>query len=193
MQQSLSSDRKYVIYRTTNLVNGKSYVGKHETYNLDDGYMGSGKLLKRAMKKYGRENFKTEILEVYDNERDMNLAERILVVVDPDISYNLCPGGQGGFGYINNHPKAKEWSKINSSKGGPKTEEGRKLQLEGCRKGGRAAVKFLKGCRNGMLGKHHSEETKEKIRNSHNPFSHPRKPRGPYKKCQFIEGQITRA
>lgn len=45
----------YFIYCTTNMVNGKIYVGKHKTTRLNDGYIGSGKLLKHAINKYGRE------------------------------------------------------------------------------------------------------------------------------------------
>ena len=39
----------------------------------------------------------------------MNVAEKILVVIDSEVSYNLCPGGKGGFGYINNHPNKNKW------------------------------------------------------------------------------------
>ena len=91
----------YVIYKTTNLVNGKFYIGKHQTNDLNDGYIGSGKLLQRAIKKYGLDQFKTEILEICPTEDHMNLAEKIYVVVDREVSYNLCSGGKGGFGYIN--------------------------------------------------------------------------------------------
>lgn len=91
----------YTIYKTTNLVNGKFYIGKHQTSDLNDGYVGSGKLLKRAITKYGSDNFKTEILELCPTEAHMNLAEKIYVVLDQEVSYNLCPGGYGGFGYIN--------------------------------------------------------------------------------------------
>ena len=101
----------YSIYKITNLVNGKYYIGKHQTENLDDGYPGSGKLLKRARKKYGDENFITEILYVYDEEWKMNLAEKILVVVDYEVSYNMCPGGQGGFGYIRQHVDYEKWTR----------------------------------------------------------------------------------
>jgi hypothetical protein len=101
----------YTIYKTTCLINGKFYIGKHQTKNLDDGYFGSGKVLLWAIKKYGMINFTTEIIAVYDTEQQMNLAEQILVVLDSEISYNLCKGGQGGFGYINNHGKKSEWSK----------------------------------------------------------------------------------
>lgn len=91
----------YIIYKTTNTINGKFYIGKHKTKCLDDGYMGSGKILKHAISKYGVENFHREILYSCKTEREMNLFEKILVVPDPEINYNLCPGGHGGFGYIN--------------------------------------------------------------------------------------------
>lgn len=65
--------------------------------------MGSGKFLRRAIKKYGQDAFVKEILDIFSSEREMNLAEKILVVIDREVSYNLCPGGQGGFGFINDH------------------------------------------------------------------------------------------
>ena len=94
----------YTIYRVTNIINGKTYTGMHKTNNLNDGYMGSGKLIKRAISKYGTENFKKEILFVFDNEDEMNAKESELVTeefVKEDTNYNLCPGGKGGWGYIN--------------------------------------------------------------------------------------------
>lgn len=93
----------YTIYKTTNLINGKFYIGKHQTKDLNDGYIGSGKLLKRAINKYGLDNFHTEILHVCESEKQMNTLEKILVVPDPELNYNLCPGGHGGFGFINNN------------------------------------------------------------------------------------------
>jgi len=90
----------YTIYKTTNRINGKFYIGKHQTKNLDDGYLGSGKLLKRAITKYGIEHFSKQILHIFDNEAHMNAKEKELVVISEQ-SYNLCPGGKGGFGYIN--------------------------------------------------------------------------------------------
>lgn len=51
--------KKYhLIYKTTNLLNGKIYIGKHTTTNKEDNYLGSGIKLINAIKKYGRENFK---------------------------------------------------------------------------------------------------------------------------------------
>ena len=92
----------YVIYKTTNKTNNKIYIGKHQTTDVNDGYLGSGKLIRRAIAKYGISNFTKEILFVFDNASDMNNKEKELVVVSEE-TYNLCPGGQGGFGYINNN------------------------------------------------------------------------------------------
>ena len=86
----------YYIYKITNLINGKIYIGQHTTSNLDDGYMGSGKILIRAIKKYGVENFRKEIQGFYENESELNYVERMLVdqtFVDRPDTYNLTLGG----------------------------------------------------------------------------------------------------
>lgn len=96
----------YIIYKITNKINGKIYIGKHKTTNINDGYMGSGKHLKRSQQKYGIENFNKEILFVFDNENDMNIKEKELVTLEfclREDTYNICVGGNGGFSYINNN------------------------------------------------------------------------------------------
>lgn len=90
----------FIVYKITNNVNKKYYIGKHQTKNINDGYMGSGKLIIRAIRKYGIENFTKEILHVFESEEEMNDKEKELVVISEE-TYNLCEGGKGGFGYIN--------------------------------------------------------------------------------------------
>ena len=51
----------FYLYQIINKLNDKIYVGVHKTDNLNDGYMGSGKILNRAIKKYGVENFEKDI------------------------------------------------------------------------------------------------------------------------------------
>jgi len=107
----------YTVYKITNKINDKFYIGVHATKNVDDSYMGSGKLIKRAIAKYGIDNFHKEILFVFDNEPDMLEKEKEFVVLS-EMSYNLCEGGKGGFGYINRSsiPKFKDRSHSDKSK-----------------------------------------------------------------------------
>jgi len=86
-------------YKTTNTINDKSYYGKHSTTNLEDGYLGSGLNLSRAIKKYGREVFTTEILFFYENTEELNNAEKELIteeMINSNTTYNIAVGGQGG-------------------------------------------------------------------------------------------------
>ena len=101
----------YTVYKTTNNLNGKYYIGKHRTLDLNDGYMGSGKLLKRAINKYGIENFTKEVLHIFESEEEMNAKEKELVVISEQ-TYNLNEGGYGGFGYINSKGLNKENLKL---------------------------------------------------------------------------------
>jgi hypothetical protein len=108
----------YTIYKITNRLDGKIYIGKHQTKDLNDGYMGSGKHLKYAQTKYGIDNFEKEILFKFDNEADMNAKEAELVTEEfclREDTYNLCPGGKGGWGYLNSNGlnnASKNWFEI---------------------------------------------------------------------------------
>lgn len=86
------------IYKIINRQNGRWYIGK--TNGRDPNYMGSGKLLKQAYAKYGKENFEKIILETCSTEQELNLREQHWITAsgalsDP-LSYNLAEGGSGG-------------------------------------------------------------------------------------------------
>jgi hypothetical protein len=104
----------YLIYKITNIKTNKFYIGAHRTTDIDDKYMGSGVYLKRAQKKYGIENFKKEILCVFDNEHDMFNKEAELVNLHEN-SYNLMNGGQGGWTYARSKITSDSYKKISAT------------------------------------------------------------------------------
>lgn len=94
----------YLIYKITNIINNKIYIGKHQTENKDDNYMGSGKLLNRAIEKYGLDKFTKEILFECNSLEEMN--EKEAEIVDEEFvarldTYNVKLGGQGGWDFCN--------------------------------------------------------------------------------------------
>ena len=96
--------KHYLIYQTINLINGKIYIGKHETINIEDEYFGSGNLIRAAINKYGLENFVKTILFELQNEEEMNLLEKCVVTqefCDREDTYNINVGGDGGWDYVN--------------------------------------------------------------------------------------------
>jgi hypothetical protein len=166
----------YTIYKTTNLINGKIYIGKHKAENINDDYLGSGKHLGHAIEKYGIENFKKEIIFVFDNEAEMNAKEAELVTeefVKEDTNYNLCPGGKGGWGYINSNS-------LNTYEGKPELDKWKLVNLAGpalhnkLKKDPDFKLKYNSSISNSLknyyeendshwIGKKHTEETKQKI------------------------------
>lgn len=91
----------HVVYKTTNLFNNKIYVGLHSTDDVDDGYLGSGFILKQAIKKYGRAMFHREILAVLRDREQARELEATIVdreFIERSDTYNLKEGG-GGAGY----------------------------------------------------------------------------------------------
>lgn len=124
------------IYLTTNLINGKKYIGQHNG-SIKDDYLGSGVLLVKAIKKYGKENFKKEILEEC-NITELDEKEKYWITYynafEDENFYNLAKGGQKGDGweaarrYFQQHPEEaqevyqrnyqnlKEWQRNNPDK-----------------------------------------------------------------------------
>lgn len=85
------------IYKTTNLINHKIYIGQHKCSYFDTKYYGSGKLLKKAINKYGISNFNCLLLEECFSEEELNEKEMYYIALykstQPDIGYNLSDGG----------------------------------------------------------------------------------------------------
>lgn len=98
-RNDISINKKYnYLYVITNIINNKIYVGVHRTDCLNDGYMGSGKLIKRAIEKYGKENFKMEIISFFKTYLEALDAEKTIVTeefIEKDNVYNLKEGGFG--------------------------------------------------------------------------------------------------
>ena len=125
----------YCIYKITNLINSKTYIGQHKYKKLDDNYMGSGKLIKLAIKKHGIENFKKEILEFdIPNVELANDWEQMYILFERakgKSEYNIANGGNGT---------------------GTVSEKTRRKISE--------AKKVIESC---IKGKHHTEETKKRM------------------------------
>lgn len=95
-----------IIYKTTNLVNNRFYIGKDKHNNPS--YMGSGKLLQQAISKYGLDNFKKEILETCTTESELNKREiHWIGKLRNSACYNIANGGEGGDTFTNN-PRNEE-------------------------------------------------------------------------------------
>jgi len=166
------------VYKTTNLINGKFYIGvKTNSRHFDDGYFGSGFLLNKAIKKYGYKNFKKEILwhfgtaeECFEKESEIVTEEFVKL----DNTYNIALGGRGGnLGSLVNKKKSQKLKghkvseetkqkialsqKGNTSRRGKKWTEQSKKRLSNACKGRMAPNK----------GVPHSEEAKAKMRKPH--------------------------
>lgn len=145
------------VYMTTNLVNNKKYIGaKKSTYFRSD-YLGSGRKIKEAINEFGKNNFSVEIIERIDEESQDKLFEREYYwtnyynAVESEDFYNLRSGGNRSG--ISNET-FELMSKSQSKRVGPLSAMYGKGYL-------------LQGEKNGMYGKHHTEETRKKMRENH--------------------------
>lgn len=96
--KSLKEEKLYTLYKTTNNINNKFYIGVHNAFVADDDYLGSGVALKKAIIKYGRENFSKEIIQVFSDRNQAYNMEKLIVdyeFVQRKDTYNLNIGGTG--------------------------------------------------------------------------------------------------
>lgn len=160
----------YGIYKITNLLNGKMYIGQHTTEDLDDGYMGSGKIIKQAVKKYGIENFRKEWIMFCEDEEELNYWESVFVdetwVMRSD-TYNLQTGG--------NHWTLSEESrrKMSEARSGNKNPwYGKRRPEEHKRKQSETMKKKYGGGKHPHIGTHRSKETRSKISEARKGLRH---------------------
>lgn len=170
----MEKNKYFIIYKTTNLKNGKFYVGMHVTTKLDDGYLGSGKVLKNSVYYHGKENFKREIIEFCEDKESLSKREREIVnetLLSDQKCMNLIHGGVGGNGFKDEEHKKKffEAAKISSKERGNenlinllKTSETFRTKFSNTMKN--AMLEFHKNHDNSFKNKKHSEETKEKMK-----------------------------
>jgi hypothetical protein len=159
-------EKKYhFIYKTTNLINGKFYVGMHSTNDLNDGYLGSGDRLRRSIRRNGKDNFKLEILEFLPDRTSLSLREKELVNEDllkDLLCMNLSLGGQGGLNSIEHGIKLKEGASNYQKQRWQNSEYREKissmLRENMKRNHQQGKIKY-----DTTKGKKHTEETKRKI------------------------------
>lgn len=90
----------HFVYETTNLVNGKKYIGKHscKCEIEEDNYLGSGRLILKAISKYGRKNFSRKIIKICDSAEEAFIEERNYIEVtkanENSAFYNIIEGGK---------------------------------------------------------------------------------------------------
>lgn len=167
---NIKENKKYhFTYKTTNLINNRYYLGMHSTNRLDDGYIGSGKRLYYELNKYGRKNFKFEILKQFNSREQLVEAETSLiseeVLKDPNC-LNMVVGSGGNVGKGGEHLGGDCWAAANKYW---KTEEGFKKKSETAKKVAKRRIQegtwnvFQKG-NQVWKGRKHTPETIEKMK-----------------------------
>lgn len=158
-----------IIYKTTNLVNDKIYIGKASNASKKNNYLGSGKQIKYAIMKYGKANFKRKIIDIAENKNDHIIKEIFWInffdARNRKIGYNILPGGNGGSVDISEETKRKISKQLTGRKLSKETKQKmRKPKSEETkRKIGAASKIFLKGRKNPK----HSE----RMKGENNPMS----------------------
>ncbi len=172
-----------IVYETTNILNNKIYVGCHSTDNIDDGYLGSGVAITRAIRKYGKGSFSRKIIHYTESIEEMYKIEAAIVdveFVERADTYNLKPGGYGGvIGTKHTEEMKKHLSEVklkfyenncHSMKGQKQTAQSCKNMSNGAK--GKIISKehrknlsdAVSGDKNFWFGKNLDEEHREKLR-----------------------------
>jgi len=162
----------FIVYQITNLVNGKIYIGVHQTEDPNDGYMGSGTVLRKAVQKYGEKSFHKKILHIYDNPTDMYSKERELVTesfIASKNTYNATSGGHGSWSHTKDHVTVKDnnGNTFNVHKTDPRYLSGELVFISTGRKHSettRMKISEIQKKNPPWLNRKHSAETIEKMK-----------------------------
>jgi len=192
----------YIVYQTTNLVNQKFYIGVHKQDFffpiLFDGYLGSGPLLKKAIKKYGEENFNRETLFVYYTPEEAYTKEAELVneaFVNRKDTYNLCGGGHGVSHFTEDHKKKLSESKKEYYKRVPIDQRRQSIVTRQKRSSSMSGKNNPRYGKQGTFkNKKHTEESKQKMSKIKSGKNHPQygKPRSEKTKQKLSESAKNR-
>lgn len=91
------------VYKTTNIINGKMYIGQHKSEKFDESYKGSGVILTKALEKYGKSNFKTQIIECCETAEELDDREVYWIArynaSESETFYNVASGCNGSHEY----------------------------------------------------------------------------------------------
>ena len=148
----------YIVYVTTNNLNGKFYIGSHSCRSLDDGYLGSGKLIKLALRKYGRENFSRHVVSMCPSLSEARELEELLVQEAISRKGRLCYN--------------RSWSGTGAVLGEGNAFYG-KTHSEETKKKISSSASSRTGSKNPFFGKNHSLESLAKMKETKkaNPVS----------------------
>lgn len=167
----MKSAQNYIgyVYLTTNLVNGKQYVGQHLATEFDKSYKGSGHLFLKALSKYGWDNFKCEIICWCNNQEELDYREQCEIAFHCCFSpngYNLKYGGNHGKHSNETRKKISEANKgrIPWNKGIPCSENTKKKISESNKN---PSEKTRKKMSNSAKGKTMSDEARKKMSKAH--------------------------
>jgi group I intron endonuclease len=167
----------YQIYLIENKINNKNYIGQHKIDTTrKDNYFGSGIYIKRAIKKYGIDNFNKYELEIFYNKYEADFYEKLYIKfyrLENKAEYNIANGGEGASGYNHTEEFKRKISKIhkgNKYNLGVKRSEETKQKIskanKGKKHGGGKRSKETKQKMSNIYKERISEETRQKMRDN---------------------------
>ena len=164
VDDTISNSSAYgFVYCTTNLINGRKYIGQHKIgQENDERYLGSGLFLKQALRKYGKNNFSREILEYAFSKEELDQLEMDMIskydAVNDNTFYNVAPGAYA-------HAQTEETrQKISKSLTGITRSAETKKKMSECKKRENLSPETIKKISESSKGRKKSQEAIEKIR-----------------------------